>query len=73
MLFDLWAWEEWLNPGHEDARAMPDRLGFGDLLLHLGATLGIRVGRSSESKRVREIRDFITGWTADGRLDAAEP
>jgi hypothetical protein len=60
---------QWLNPGYKDRAAMADALGFGDYLLHLGTTLAVRDGRTNPRSRVREVRDFITGWTAGRRLD----
>jgi hypothetical protein len=59
---------QWLNPGRHDQGAVPDRLGFGDFLLHLGATLSVRDGRKNPRSRVNELRDFVTGWTIRRRL-----
>lgn len=59
---------QWLNPGHSDSSDYADRLGFGDYLLHEGATLSVRDGRTQSDGRVREIRDFVTGWTSGRRL-----
>ena len=61
---------QWLNPGRHDAQAAPDVLGFVDFLLHHGATLSVRDGREPPRSRVREIRDFLTGWASGRRITA---
>lgn len=59
---------QWLNPGFSDPSPLADTLGFGDQLLHLGATVSVRDGRLDPRSRVSELRDFITGWTAGRRV-----
>jgi hypothetical protein len=59
---------QWLNPGHHDPSSYADKLGFGDFLLHEGATLSVRSGRVKSDSRIREIRDFITGWAFGRRV-----
>jgi hypothetical protein len=61
---------QWLNPGFNDPARLADTLGFSDRLLHLGATLRVRDGRTNPRSRVRELRDFITGWTAGHRSNS---
>jgi hypothetical protein len=63
---------QWLNPGFSDPGPMADTLGLGDRLLHIGATLSVRDGRTDPHSRVRELRDFITGWTAGRRSNAPQ-
>jgi hypothetical protein len=46
----------------------PDYLGFVTFLLHQGALLSVRDGCRAPDQRVREIRDFLTGWVSNRRL-----
>ncbi|MBH1942668.1 hypothetical protein I5L01_00350 [Erythrobacter sp. YJ-T3-07] len=59
---------QWLNPGFQSGTRYFDRLGFADRLLHHGATLSIRDGKSNPSQRVEEIRSLILGWAASRNL-----
>jgi hypothetical protein len=64
--YDLYV--QWLNPGHADIDAVPDTLGLMPFLLHAGATVCIRDGKTSPTQRVREIEDFIVGWASGRRV-----
>jgi hypothetical protein len=55
---------QWLNPGYADPAAAPDAFGLVPYLLHAGATVSVRDGATSPKQRVREIEDFIIGWTS---------
>lgn len=68
LAYDYTLFVQWLNPGRRDPSSYADKLGFGDFLLHAGATLSVRSGRVKSERRVREIRNFITGWTAGRRI-----
>ena len=61
-------WVQWLNPGFGDQGPQTDTLGFEPYLLHRGATLSIRDGQADPSSRVREIREFLLGWSSGRRL-----
>ena len=61
-------WVQWLNPGLGDQGPQPDTLGFVPYLLHRRATLSIRDGQVDPSGRVREIREFLLGWSSGRRL-----
>jgi hypothetical protein len=61
---------QWLNPGHSDRVTVPDSLGFMPFLLYNGAVVSIRDGQSDPNQRVREIREFLTGWASSRRLDS---
>lgn len=59
---------QWLNPGHEDASVLPDSLGFMPFLLYHGAVVSIRDGRRDPAGRVKEIREYLMGWSTFRRL-----
>ena len=63
----------WLNPGHDDPGSSPDVLGFTDFLLHNGAVLCVRDGTEPSYRRVREIRDYLTGWASSRRIATRQP
>lgn len=59
---------QWLNPGYHDESAAPDVLGFASFLLHAGAIVSVRNAQGDLRTRVRELRDFLSGWIADRRV-----
>lgn len=61
---------QWLNPGYHDESAAPDVLGFASFLLHAGAIVSIRNAQGNPRGRVRELRDYLSGWITDRRLDS---
>jgi len=54
---------QWLNPGYFDSGRYDDYLGLRDLLLTKGVTLQQRSGVRHLNRRVKEIRQYILGWT----------
>jgi hypothetical protein len=64
---------QWLNPGFDDLYPSPDVLGFTGFLLHNGAVLTMRDATEPAYRRVREIRDFLTGWASRRRLGVRQP
>lgn len=54
---------QWLNPGHSDPEQYFDSLGLQEYLLKKGATLQVRSGRVDPVSRIKELRQFILGWT----------
>jgi 3',5'-cyclic AMP phosphodiesterase CpdA len=65
---DFWVYVQWLNPGHSDDAAYPDYLGLGNRLMFSGATITVRSGRDDATSRIRELREFIYGWSSFRRL-----
>jgi hypothetical protein len=53
---------QWLNPGYSDRAAGSDLLGLIPLLLAEESLLSMRNGKCDVESRVREIREFISGW-----------
>jgi hypothetical protein len=58
---------QWLNPGFSDEGENWDKLGILNQVLARDGVVGIRDGHHA-TKRVREIRDFISGWAASRGL-----
>ncbi len=54
---------QWLIPGYSDEKVYQDTLGIKDYLLNKGATLQLRDGQVDPTSRVKELRQFILGWT----------
>jgi hypothetical protein len=59
---------QWLNPGYSDGALLPDHLGFLPFLLHNGAVVSIRNGQQAPQSRVREIREYLIGWSSSRRF-----
>lgn len=59
---------QWLNPGHSDNAVLPDAIGFLPFLLYNEAVVSIRDGQREADQRVREIREYLIGWTSSRRL-----
>lgn len=55
---------QWLNPGYSDGQPYADHLGLFDHLVSSGVTIQRRDGTVDPSRRVKEIRQFILGWTS---------
>ena len=54
---------QWLNPGHSDTSPYSDHLGVVDRILSAQSVFSVRDGTGDASARVREIKEFIYGWS----------
>jgi hypothetical protein len=62
---DFWMYVQWLNSGYGDLdQQYADYLGIANrLLFKSGTTLAVRSGKGDASSRVRELQEFIYGWS----------
>ena len=60
---DFHMYIQWLNPGFRDPHQMDDHLDIVNEALLQPSTFTIRDGKTDAHERVREIREFIYGWT----------
>ncbi|MDP2373804.1 hypothetical protein [Reyranella sp.] len=65
---DFWTYVQWLNPGYSDTDEYPDYLGIGNRLIFSGATVAIRSGKDGAQSRIKELREYIYGWSSFRRL-----